>query len=159
MLFRSDILWNICQRYISLNVKDLEQGEIDFFVESGEQKDATADKVGRMTDMTAQKYYNACAVCYEAAKFEGAEGKTAKEQYIRFADNRDGGLSTIDDESVDAFNAWYGLGYSEKWEIENASHQWEISVGSTHTRIHLCVEKDEHGYYLSLSGEIGRAHV
>ncbi|WP_290234970.1 hypothetical protein [Bacteroides acidifaciens] len=147
-----DILWNICQRYISLNVKDLEQGEIDFFVESGEQKDATADKVGRMTDMTAQKYYNACAVCYEAAEFEGAEGKTAKEQYIRFADNRDGGLSTIDDESVDAFNTWYGLSYSEKWEIENASHQWEISVGSTHTRIHLCVEKDEQGYYLSLSG-------
>ena len=44
-------------------------------------------------------------------------------------------------------SAWYGLSYSEKWEIENASHQWEISVGSTHTRIHLCVKKDEQGYW------------
>ncbi len=147
-----DMLWNICHRPVSLSARDLEPSEIDYFVESGERYNIVADKVGRIKDMTAQKYYNACAVCYKAVMFEGTEGKTAKEQYMRFADNRDGGLSTIDDESVDAFNTWYELSYSDKWKIQNPSHQWEISKGSTHTRIHLSVQKDEQGYYLSLSG-------
>lgn len=147
-------LWEISPRYISYELDDLEEYEISDFVNSEEQAKAVTDKIWRMCNMTAKLYYDACSVCYKSARFEDLDGKTSKEQYCKYADDRDGGLTTINDESVDAFDAWYNLSYSEKWKIQNSSHQWEIAMGSTHTRIHLVVNKDEQGYYLYLSGGV-----
>ena len=63
-------------------------------------------------------------------------------------------MTTIDDNSVDAFKKWFDLSDSEKWKIQNPSHMWEICQGSSHTRIHLCVYKDDGGYYLCLAGGV-----
>ncbi|MCX4376049.1 MAG: hypothetical protein OSJ61_07745 [Lachnospiraceae bacterium] len=108
--------------------------------------------VEHIKEMTAQLYYDACAICYTAARFEGIEGMTSKQMYLRYADNRDGGLSTIEDCSSEAFKKWFNLSDQDKWEIQNPSHMWQISQGSTHTIICLYVGVDEKGYYLALSG-------
>jgi hypothetical protein len=71
--------------------------------------------------------------------------------YKRYADDRDGGLLTIDLDSAKAFDRWFDLPYRDKWEIQNPSHLWEVCQGSSRTRIHLSVLKDEDGYYLNLS--------
>lgn len=65
--------------------------------------------VEHIKEMTAQLYYDACAICYTAARFEGIEGMTSKQMYLRYADNRDGGLSTIEDCSSEAFKKWFNL--------------------------------------------------
>ena len=90
--------------------------------------------------------------CYLAAKYEGAENMTAEQMYLRFADDRDGGLRAIDYNSSDEFDRWYNLSTEEKWKIENPSHLWELRAGSSYSRIHLFLKKDENGYYVSLSG-------
>jgi hypothetical protein len=76
---------------------------------------------------------------------------TAFELYKRYADDRDGGLLTIDPESPVAFDEWYNLSHEEKWKIENPTHMWEAIKGSSRTRVHLYVQRDEKGYYLSMS--------
>lgn len=68
-----------------------------------------------------------------------------------YADDRDGGLLTIDPDSAAAFNEWYALSHEEKWKLENPTHMWEAIKGSSRTRVHLSVQRDEKGYYLYVS--------
>ena len=105
----------------------------------------------RIKEMTVNKYLNFCMLGYRANNLEGCNDKTTLEMYRRYADDRDGGLLTIEPDSAKAFDRWYGLSREEKWEIKNASHAWEVIRGSSRTRIHMFVHKDEPGYYLSLS--------
>lgn len=141
-------LWQISAKEKKGYCEDLTDNEIAKFItycKEGEPKN-------RIKEMTAQKYFDACAICYAAAKFEGIENMTAKEMYIRYADNRDGGFSKLEENSSKAFEKWYRLSSQEKWKIENPSHLWEISQGGSRTRIHLFVCDDKNGYYLRLAG-------
>lgn len=105
----------------------------------------------RIKEMTVNKYLDFCMLGYRANNLEGCNEKTPLEMYKRYADDRDGGLLTIEPDSAKAFDRWYGLSQGEKWEIKNASHTWEVIQGSSCTRILMCVCRDEQGYYLSLS--------
>lgn len=105
----------------------------------------------RIKEMTVNKYLDFCMLGYRANKLEGFNKKTPLEMYKRYADNRNGGLLTIDRDSSDAFDRWYELPDTEKWKIENPSHSWEVIQGSSRTRVHLYVCKNDNGYYLSLS--------
>ena len=108
--------------------------------------------IDRQATMTANDYYMACAICYKAAQYEGLEGLSSKEMYRKFADDRDGRLCDVDAESKEEFDKWCSGDLYPDEPYANSSHKWEIVAGSTHTRIHLYVHKDEKGYYYLLSG-------
>lgn len=92
-------------------------------------------------------------VWHTAAGYKELEGKTPKEMFKRHGDDRDGGMSLLDENSQDDFDKWFKLiNTQEKWEIENPSHMWEISCGHTHTMIQLYLFWDG-GYWFYLSGE------
>ena len=88
---------------------------------------------------------------HTAAGYKELKGKTPKEMFKRHGDDRDGGMSLLDENSQDDFDKWFKLSTQEKWEIENPSHMWEISCGHTHTMIHLYLFWDD-GYWFYLSG-------
>ena len=115
-------------------------------------KDLFATKAaGRYERMSSGKYYEVCSYCYAAAGYEELDGKTPKEMFKRHGDDRDGGMSLLDETSKDDFDKWFKLSTQEKWKIENPSHMWEISCGHTHTMIHLYLFWDD-GYWFYLSG-------
>ena len=87
--------------------------------------------------MSSGKYYEVCSYCYAAAGYKELDGKMPKEMFRHYGDERDGGMSLLDETSQDDFDKWFKLSTQEKWEIENPSHMWEISCGHTHTMIHL----------------------
>lgn len=149
-------LWQIIPNSRKHDLGDLTEAEIKRFTEFYNEQDGgnTKKPKNRIKSMTAQMYYDICAICYTAARFEGINGRTPKAMYERFADDRDGGLKSIEDDSAEAFDYWYNLSDDKKWELQNSSHQWEISMGSTYTRIHLYVWHDEEGYYLMLAGGV-----
>lgn len=101
--------------------------------------------------LTVNHYLEICALGYRANRVDGYETKTPLELYKRNADDRDGGLLTIDPDSPEAFSQWYDIPSQDKWEIENPSHMWEVMQGSSRTRTHLYVIKKDGGYALSLS--------
>lgn len=145
-------LWGIDRMYKDWSLQGLSDHEIAEYIGYSNQETLRGKTKERYQQMTTQKYLEICAICYLAAKYEGAESMTAAQMYLRFADDRDGGLRTIDWNSSDEFDLWYALSFEEKWKIENPSHLWELRAGSSYTRIHLFVKKDVDGYYLCLSG-------
>lgn len=145
-------LWEINRKYRDWSLQGLLDYEIAEYIGYSNEETLSGITTERYQQMTTQKYFEICAVCYLAAKYEGAENMTVEQMYLRFADDRDGGLRTIDRNSPDEFDRWYALSTEEKWKIENPSHLWELRAGSSYTRIHLFVKKDVDGYYLCLSG-------
>jgi len=106
---------------------------------------------GRFSEMTVNRYIELCRLGYNENKLEGYDFKASLEMYKRYADDRNGGMLTIDPDSPEEFDKWFELSTEEKWEIENPSHMWEAIQGGSRTRLHLSVCKDERGYYLTLS--------
>ena len=82
---------------------------------------------------------------------QGTDVMSPLELYRRYADDRNGGLITVEPDSSDAFDNWFNLSHDEKRKTENPSHQWEAIQGSSRTRVHLSVLKDDRGHYLILS--------
>lgn len=145
-------LWKINKSYKEWSLQGLTEQEISEYIAYSNHETLCGAIKSRYKEMTSQKYFDICAICYVAAKLEGSEQMTPEQMYLRFADDRDGGLHTIDYNSPQEFDRWYALSMDEKWKIENPSHLWEFRAGSSYTRIHLFVKKDVDGYYLSLSG-------
>ncbi len=111
-----------------------------------EQKDG--QPVGKyITEMTAGKFYEYCAIGYKANQYENLDGLTAKEQYYKKADGRDEGLSEIDADSSEEFEAWYNDRH------RGGGHPWEVCRGGNSTHIDLFVRHNEHGYFLSVRGK------
>lgn len=145
--------WELNSERKERDVGDLTQLEIEEFLKYSNEN--TDDEVKeRIPSMSAGKYYEICSWCYIAAKFDGINGLSPKEMFMKKGDRRDGGLSRLDENDEDAFNEWYDFPYDRKWEIENPSHMWEIRMGHTHTMIHLypCKDEKKGGYYFSLLG-------
>lgn len=121
------------------------------------EEDHTGDKdkpSGRIKEMTVNKYLRICKLGYNENKLDGFEILSPLEMYKRHADDRDGGFLTISPDSPEAFDKWYDLPNNDKWKIENPSHMWEVIEGSSRTRLHLHVYKDDGGYYLALAQNI-----
>ena len=143
-------LWEIDQSYKDWSLQGLTRQEIAEYIGYNNQDALQGDTKERYHSMTTQKYFDICAICYLAAKYEGAESMTAEQMYMRFADDRDGGLRSFDYNSSDEFEKWYALSTEEKWKIDNPSHLWELRAGSSYSRIHLYLKRDENGYYVKL---------
>jgi hypothetical protein len=108
--------------------------------------------LGRIKEMTVNKYLEISKLGYAANKLEGYETKTPLEMYKRHADGRDGGLLDLDPDSPKAFDEWYDT--PDKLVIKNLSHLWEAIASSSGTRLHLYVRKDNEGYFLSLAQNV-----
>lgn len=143
-------LWELAPEFRKIHIKDLTEEDIEKFVKLCQNNEHTSK--GRMKQITAGKYYELCARCYHAVKYSEFEDKTPKQMFERYGDRRDGGLSRLDENSAEDFEKWYNLSCDEKWKIENPSHMWELSQGSSRTRLHLFPVKDENGYSFQLSG-------
>ena len=58
----------------------------------------------RYERMTSGKYYEVCSYCYAAAGYKELDGKTPKEMFKRYGDERDGGMSLLDENSPEDFD-------------------------------------------------------
>lgn len=127
---------------------DISDEEIQLFLRNiKEQKDG-APVGAYISDMTASKFYEYCAIGYKANRYENLEGLTAKEQYYKMADGRDEGLSEINSDSAEGFEAWY----NDRRRF--GGHPWEVCRGGNSTHIDLYVMfDDKRGYYLSVGGK------
>jgi len=147
------LYWKLVPKSKRHDRDGLKEKEIDKLVahiKAGNDLFATK-AAGRYERMSSGKYYEVCSYCYAAASYKELDGKTPKEMFKRYGDDRDGGMSLLDENSQDDFDKWFKLSTQEKWKIENPSHMWEISCGHTHTMIHLYLFWDD-GYWFYLSG-------
>ena len=121
-------------------------------------------------EMTARKYYEACAVVYHALGIHrktldyryketeaereryGGVAQTPKEMYYSRADGRDDGLKNVPMDDPLAFEEW-DSGKGPYYE-SNGSHPWEIIPSfSTSFSMHMYpVKKENNGYCFCLSG-------
>ena len=124
----------------------LKQSEIDAFIQYAKDEPIRSEHtVGHMPSMTANTFFNACAIGYKANNHKDCT-LSAIEQYKHNADGRDEGLTEIDADSPEAFDQWY---HSDC----GGGHPWEIFRGGNSTHISLYVCEDEGGYYYVLSGD------
>ena len=124
----------------------------DKFFELIKDQSQDYESVGRLPEMTADLFYTACSYGYAANPHEyNIKGMTAKEQYYRFADGRDNGLSEIAIDSSEAFKSWI------QDRTHFGGHPYEVMAGGNTTHVSLCVHLDDDGYFFMLEGRsIGR---
>ena len=155
-VIKRSLYWKLVKGSKQNDLEGLRANEIKTFLKNGDLSEVNGDGYrvpkGRLTPLTSGKYYELCAICYRAARYKDLEKKTPKQMFERYGDDRDGGLSTLDENSPEEFERWMALSGKEKWEIENSSHMWEIVEGHTHTMVHLYPEKKEDGYCFYLYG-------
>lgn len=118
------------------------------------------EKIGRMKSMTANDFFNACAIGYAACGYEGTDLPPVK-QYCRHADGRDEGLTGlgygmndvpgIDFDDPDAWDEWF-------FRRNRGGHPWEVCRGGNSTHVDLYVQHDR-GYldYLFRSRQISES--
>lgn len=135
------------------------------------QQYAGQERILSEPKMTARRFFEACAVVYNALElpereysrgFEETEkerarygGVTPKEKYYACADGRDDGLKNIPLDDPEAFAEWYD-GKGPYYEF-NGRHPWEIIPSfSINFSLHLYLNKEqsESGdvYYFTISG-------
>ena len=99
-------------------------------------------------EMTANIFFEACTIGYKENQYVGREGLSAVEQYLRYADGRDAGLTKLPGDDPKAFEEWM----QHEWMI---GHPWEVVAGGNSTHIDLYVIKDEEapGWYFMICGD------
>lgn len=128
-------------------LKDMSDEEIELFM-SNIKEQTDRQPVGEyISKMTASRFYEYCSIGYKANKYENLEGLSAKEQYYKYADGRDEGLSKIDPDSDTEFEVWYND------RQRGGGHPWEVCRGGNSTHIDLYVRYNEHGYFLCVRGK------
>ena len=151
-ILQSD-LWEIYPKqrtrfFDGLSDKDIE--EVKSFIEKQPQEGYKP--FGRIHSVTANDFFDYCAIGYKAMSYEW-QGMTSRELYYRYADGRDEGLSEIDATSPCAFSKWLNDKH------RGGGHPWEVCRGGNSTHIALQVGNDDKGYFLYLSGSsYGRAN-
>jgi hypothetical protein len=113
-------------------------------------------ELGRVTNLTAFKFFEYCKVAYLNSNLKlDAELKalSGKELYKIFADGRHEGLINIKQNSVAEFRQWIDGKHPKK---DSGGHPWEIIRGSSTSNITLRVSKDDYGeknnYKITLTG-------
>ena len=153
---RRSLYWELVPERKESDLAGLGEEEISAFAKTLNPRFEKEVKERRYPFLTSGKYYELCSVCYKAAGYKFAEGLSPKEAFRRFGDDRDGGLSTIDEDSSEAYENWANLSDEEKWKIENPSHVYQIVDGGYYGVVCLYPFKDERGYYFHLAGGSNR---
>ena len=164
-VLRAD-LWNILpavkENYLSHLTAD-EVNELQLY--AGQERILSEPK------MTARRFFEACAVVYDALELPSREynrgfketeeergkygGITPKEKYYSHADGRDDGLINVPLDDPNAFADWY-VEKGPYFEF-NGRHPWEIIPSfSINFSLHLYVNKEQSElgdvYYFTISG-------
>ena len=132
------------------------------------KEDAEDHRCGRLKEMTARTFFEACAAGYKGAGIEmrripgkGSlyerdpqeetdkyKGKyTPREWYRSLADGRDDGLTRLPLDDPEAFHAW--TKEEEPYYQFNGSHPWEVDAVRL---LFFGVRKDGYGYYFAVWG-------
>lgn len=124
-------LWNIYPDSKKEFFEGLSDKDIDDFIAAVTKQEEKPEKItGRLHSITANDFYGYCSIGYSAMGYD-IGSMTPKEQYFRFADGRDGGLSEINENSSEEFVKWLN---GSEW---HGSHPWEVCRGGNSTHISL----------------------
>ena len=116
------------------------------------------DKINKTKSFTANNFFNACKIGYEACGYKIEPSWTLSEIYLKYADGRDEGLTGtgiglnegpgINFDSPKEWDEWYHSSHS-------GGHTWEIVRGgnSTHVDLYVIDERESLDIQLRL-GEI-----
>ena len=123
-------------------------------IASGENDE---DRIGRIRDFTANDFFRACKIGYEAIGYK-CKGFSMSELYIQYSDRRDEGLTGrgvnpydepgIDFDDPKAWDEWY---FHRKQR--DSGHPFEVAPGYYHLYVWQDkTESETGGYYFNLSG-------
>lgn len=141
-ILRKD-LWEVFPDVHEEYFENLPQAEVDAFLAHAISDPAQLP--GRLRNLTANDFFRCCALGYKANNYEGTD-LDYRDQYLKHADGRHGGMCEIALDSSDSFDAWY---HSSE---HHGCHPWEVCRGGNSTHIDLYVVEDEDGYYLRVAG-------
>ena len=116
------------------------------------------DKISRIKEFTANDFFNACRLGYEAIG-KDCSGYTLSELYLHYSDGRDEGLTGkghglnagpgIDFDDPKAWDEWF---FNRK---QHGGHPWEVVPGGNSTHMELYVRNDRNDLdYRLRAGEI-----
>ncbi len=115
-------------------------------------------EIGRLSSMTANDFFRACAIGYTACGYE-TNGISPSELYLRYADGRDEGLTG----TGIGLNEGPGISFDDpiQWEdwyfhrYNHGGHPWEIIRGGNSTHVDLFVMHDRNALDFSFrTGQI-----
>lgn len=177
-VIKRSILWKYDLEHKTFDFDSLDENKVSEFLSLIEQNKNDERHIGRIKSFTANDFFRACKLGYEACGYK-TEGKTPADLYIEYADGRDEGLtgtghglnegSGIDFDSPEEWNSWY-------FEERGGGHPWEVVRGGNSTHLDLFVRNDmneidfflrigkiskteyqkrkqESGYYFEISGK------
>lgn len=138
-------LWDVWPEEKAAFFGDISSEDVAAFIRlaSAQPKDRSAF-TPRLASMTAGDFFRFCSLGYAANGYP-IDDMSPKEQYRRFADGRDEGLTGIDEDSSEAFHAWLTGEH-------RGGHPWEVCRGGNSTHISLYAGHDNGGYWLFLAG-------
>lgn len=140
--------WDIWTNDKADFLEGLSQKDIDYFLQNAIEDISKIER--RLPSVTANDFYRFCAMGYAANHYEHTK-LTPIEQYKKYADGRDDGLSEINPESPEAFDYWLHS------RSRRGGHPWEVCRGGNSTHVSLYISNDEKGYYICLAGSsVGR---
>ena len=99
--------------------------------------------------ITVSDFLRFCEICYRANDYfsEGDNVLSAREKYLKMADNRHGGLLDLPEEDPVAFEKWFDS------RERLGAHPWEICRGGNSTHISLFPSRTQaNGWQLRLVG-------
>lgn len=147
--FRTGVIRRADMRKYDPESKDfdydgLDEGAVLQFKSLIESGCNDAERVGRIKNFTANDFFRACRIGYEAIG-KDCSGFSLSELYYRYSDGRDEGLTGmgcglnegpgIDFDSPEAWDKWYN-------GKRSGGHPWEVVPGGNSTHMSLYVVND-----------------
>lgn len=141
---RSD-LWESDCEYKKSDYDGLSDEMVKRFIHLIKSGANNPDKIGRIIEFTANDFFKACKLGYEAIGKE-CDGYSLSDLYMHYSDGRDEGLtgnghglnagSGIDFEDSKAWDEWF---FNRK---QHGGHPWEVVPGGNSTHMSLGVRSD-----------------
>lgn len=150
-IMRSDY-WQAYPDCKQNDMEKLTEDEIREFVSLMEGVEDTPEPTCTIKEMTAQLFFDACALGYKANGMADA-GMTAAELYGKYADGRDEGITEISSDSSEAFSDWY---HNRKFR---GGHPWEVIRGGNSTHVDLYVWPCDGGFIFRVAGDHRRGEA
>ena len=144
-VLRRSIMWEKEPEYRQRTLKDMSHELLDRFEQLIISGYNDEEKIGRLDTMTANDFFRACAIGYQACGYDGTD-LSPVEQYLAHADGRDEGLTGkgyglnegpgIDFDDPSAWEQWYF------YRKSGGGHPWEVCRGGNSTHVDLYVFHD-----------------
>lgn len=144
-VIKRSVLWEKEPKWKEHSMDGLGDETISAFRELMNSGANDETRIGRLGSMTASDFFRACSIGYKACGFDCGDMPPV-DQYFKFADGRDEGLSGrghglnagpgIDFDDPSAWEEWYFRRH------EHGGHPWEVMRGGNSTHVDLYVSHD-----------------